>query len=287
MPKYAHNYTVDPWDSDTAYPVRIQSEYYTGDWNNITTPAAANFPPTESGETPTRYLVDLPGIIDVSDLLGARQMLIRNVTDGVNMTRVTGAPGNNEYRVPPATSGRRSVIEINGLQANKVIGYDYYMIGSILNEVDATDPQGQTLLLEEGLVARYVASDLSTISTKNIYFETLEIGAWDMDTAATKTIAYDWQNDSPSLDLPLTGDETPVIQTKTGLGWFVSILSDAGEQGRDASLYDKGFTVILNPAAGPPAFITLSRTNSGTFDNFFYSDSVMNRGYITFIYIKL
>jgi hypothetical protein len=121
--------TYDPWNSDISTEYQhIQSTYYSGSDPNITAPAAANYP----NETPTRYFVELPAEIDVSDLAGSRPISIYDVDTTTTLTRVAGSPGANEYRVPPSTGKWRNVIEINAAQAGDELGYDYYSELSII-----------------------------------------------------------------------------------------------------------------------------------------------------------
>ena len=115
----------------TQYYYRCQSTQYSGAFADVTVPTTANFPP---GGSPTDYFVELPMVIDTSDLAGARPMLVYNVTDTTLMTRVSGSPGVNEYRVPLSSEDWRNVIEVNSAQASDVLGYDYYGIKSIINQ---------------------------------------------------------------------------------------------------------------------------------------------------------
>lgn len=120
----------DPFASDaiTEY-YHIQSAYYAGSYANVTVAAAANYPVT----TPTRYFVQLPLSIDVSALAGSRPISVYDVTAGTGLTRVSGVPGANQYRIPPATSVRRNVIEVHSGQAGDVLGFDYYGIETVIN----------------------------------------------------------------------------------------------------------------------------------------------------------
>lgn len=128
MAEARYNYEVDPFASDTPAYIHIQSAYYSGAFANVTVSAAANYPTV----SPTRYFINFPFIIDVSDLAGARPIAMRNVTSSVNMTRVSGAPAANEYRVAPSTSNKRTTIEVNSAQASQEIGFDFYILGSCL-----------------------------------------------------------------------------------------------------------------------------------------------------------
>ena len=126
------DYQVDPFNSDAPDYTNIQTDYYGGSYPNITTDASVNFPPS----APTRLFLTVPYIIDVSDLTGARPILVRNVTNSVNLTRVTAAPGATEFRVSPGTSGRRTVIELHSSLVSKAIGLDFWTVGGLLRNDD-------------------------------------------------------------------------------------------------------------------------------------------------------
>lgn len=123
-----HN--VDPWANDAIDGKHVKSVEFSGAFLNETAPAAANFP-IETG-SPTRYFLAMPLSIDVSDLAGSKPFILKDVTSATTLTRVTSAPGVNEFRVPPDTSNRRSTIELHSGQAGNTLGYDYYGIGTIL-----------------------------------------------------------------------------------------------------------------------------------------------------------
>jgi hypothetical protein len=154
-----YDYTADPWNSDATDKIRVQSTEYAGGYADITAPAAVNYPPSAA----TRLFVTLPHMIDVSDLGGSYPIIIKNVTDAVVLTRVSGSPGSNEYRVPAATSKRRDVIELNADKVSKVIGFDYYGIGSILNAEDF-----ETQLNINGVVRVDDATDASSTTTGSL-----------------------------------------------------------------------------------------------------------------------
>jgi hypothetical protein len=151
------NYNVDPRNADTPDYERIQSVYYGGSDANITAPASPNYPATGS----TRYYIELPYIIDVSDLAGSRPISLRDVTGAVNLTRVAGAPGVNEYFVAPSTSQRRGWIELNASQAGNDIGYDFYIIGGQLRDTDFNNIDITGTLNAAGAGASSVGGDLS------------------------------------------------------------------------------------------------------------------------------
>lgn len=141
------DYSVDPFASDAAQYLHIQSTEYSGDFKNITVASSANFPNVLS-DTPTRYFVYFEYDIDVSDLTGSRPILIKDVTTATTLTRVTGSPSTNEYRVHPSDSNLTNVIELHSGQAAHEIGYDFYSLGSqITAEVaDRLSPVGEIII---------------------------------------------------------------------------------------------------------------------------------------------
>lgn len=128
MARTYYDYTVDPFASDTPDYIHYETSEYGGSDDDFTAPGAANFPPS----APTRYFLYTPYIIDVSALAGARPIAIKDVDTAVTLTRVSGAPGANEYRIPASTSKSRGVIELHSGQAGHSIGVDMYIIGGTL-----------------------------------------------------------------------------------------------------------------------------------------------------------
>ena len=125
------NDAVDPWDSDQQYYYHVESNYYSGTYDDLIAPDAENFPPTSS----TRVFLDLPLAVDVSDLLGTRPINLYDVTAASLLTRTTGTPGSGEYRIVTDTDSiARQKIEIHTSALSHQIGYDYYGLGGVLSE---------------------------------------------------------------------------------------------------------------------------------------------------------
>jgi parallel beta-helix repeat protein len=142
------NYEVDPFDGDEPAYIRVQSVEYGGSYPDITASAAENYPPNASSTGPaTRLFIELPYIIDLSDAGDTRPLLVKDITTNTTLTRVTAAPGANEYRVSPITSNRRSIIEVATARAGNQFGYDFYVIGGQLNAADAGKLTGATIKL--------------------------------------------------------------------------------------------------------------------------------------------
>lgn len=132
------NFAGDPFNSDAVTEfIHVKSVGYSGSDEDLTAPAAGNFPPI----TLNRYFIVLPFVPDLTDLTGSRPMLIKDVTGGVALTRVTGVPGTNEYRVATAGSQTPHIIELNSGQAAHVIAYDFYAIASIADKEDFNNPE--------------------------------------------------------------------------------------------------------------------------------------------------
>jgi hypothetical protein len=108
---------------------RVQSVGQGGTYLDKTVPSAANYPVV----TPTRYFVEFPERVDLSDTGGSRPIVVYDNTSSTTLTRVTGAPAANEYRVAPVDSIRRSVVEFNSGQAGDSISYDFYGMGSVFD----------------------------------------------------------------------------------------------------------------------------------------------------------
>lgn len=128
------DWQADPWNTttDTVSSMVIQSSHYGGSFQAVTVKSSANYPDALGG-TPTRYFVELPLSIDVSDLAGAKPIAIYDNDSSATLTRVTGVPSANEYRVPPVASERNNVIEVNSGQAGNTIEFNYYGMNTVLN----------------------------------------------------------------------------------------------------------------------------------------------------------
>lgn len=129
--------TLDPFDSDTPSYARYRTASEGGTDPQLTCPALPNYPDTRSGNASTRYFMEFPGQIDMSDLGGTRTLTLKD--GATELSRVTGVPVANQYRVSPVDSERRTVFEMNVSQAGNAIDYDFWIIGGILNGQDFND----------------------------------------------------------------------------------------------------------------------------------------------------
>ena len=131
MPKIfdiAYDPAQDPWAStvdDISAYYHVVSVSKGGTFLDKIAPSAANYPNALAG-TPSRYFQDLPMRIDRSDLSGSRPIVVKDETTATTLTRVTGSPSANEYRIPPEASIRRNMIELHSGQAGNTLSYDYY-----------------------------------------------------------------------------------------------------------------------------------------------------------------
>lgn len=241
------NYSVDPWDSDDIKYLHVQSLEYSGNNADLTAPSAPNFPNPLSASS-TRYFLDTPWIIDVSDLAGSRPIIIKDVTTATVLTRVSGSPGANEYRVPPATSSRRHSIEIHSGQAAHQIGYDMYAIGSVLDETD--------------------------VLSKIVF----DIGDWDMDANGEPA--------SGAIDLLATYGITKE-QVRSVSVMIVADVGVSGKDVTDLC-QDPGSGVLgswqLWDESGMGGYVNtldLARTLGKKFDSTSYDATSYNRGWVT------
>lgn len=120
----AHDCYASTVDDISNY-YHVHSESQGGTFLDIVAPSAANYPDALAG-TPSRYFIYFPMRIDRSDLSGSRPIVVEDETTATTLTRVTGTPSTNEYRIPPETSIRRNTVEIHSGQAGHTISYDYY-----------------------------------------------------------------------------------------------------------------------------------------------------------------
>jgi hypothetical protein len=124
----AYDPAQDPYattvDDISAY-YHVQSVTKGGTFLDLVVTSAANYPDALAG-TPSRYFGYFPMRIDRSDLSGSRPIVVKDETTATTLTRVTGSPSTNEYRIPPENSIRRNTVEFHSGQAGHTISYDYY-----------------------------------------------------------------------------------------------------------------------------------------------------------------
>jgi hypothetical protein len=175
---YFYDIPNDPFatttDSISEY-YRVQSISQSGAYNDIVAPSAANYPVN----TPTRYFIELPHRIDVSDLAGSRPITLYDNTSSTTLTKVTTAPAANQYRVAPSDSIRRSVIEIHSGQAGNTLSYDYYGMGSVVDALEMNEIRYHNTVTK---TSTYVILDNDGFDT--IFFNIAEAITTTLPTAA-------------------------------------------------------------------------------------------------------
>lgn len=288
------NYTGDPFNADAiaSYP-RIQTAYYSGPYDNFTAPASPNFPLLDEDVIPARYFLYLPFIPDISNL-GDRPLLVRDVTNSVTLTKVTGSPTANQYRIAPANSKTPEVIELNAAQAGVTIGIDAYATGTVQNEYEIENPilttisndvifngitdsttkdTGSVILqgglgIEKNIVAGgYCKTTLGYIQNKRTYAATnsdityllkiQEIGLWDMDASATQTVSHGIDNIDKIIGARV------LIVGDVGVNYIVPFFE----------------SITINTTD-----IVLTRSAGGIFDNVDFNSTSRNRGYVLIDY---
>lgn len=158
---YPVNYQGDPFNSDaiTEY-VHVQSNEYGGIYDDLVASSTANYP----YNTPARYFLEMPFIPYTGDYV-TYPMLIKDVTGGVVLTRVSGAPAANQYRVAASDSRRPHIIELHSGQASHTIGYDYYAIGSVKNADHFQTPTFDDVVIEDDV---NVGGDSAVTGTQTV-----------------------------------------------------------------------------------------------------------------------
>lgn len=144
-----HNYEVDPFNSDAAaYPfIKTAGMGGGATMPDFFVPISPNYPPTNSyAGSPTRYFLDLPYVIDISDTT-ARPITVYSVTGAATLTRVLSVPNANEYRVAVNTSNRRTTIEFNVANAGHKIAFQGYIIGSTLTTYTSLESKSHSVKL--------------------------------------------------------------------------------------------------------------------------------------------
>jgi len=240
------NWLVDPWNADALDHVHVQSVHYGGAFLELTAPAAANYPES----SPTRYFLYTQWVIDVSDLAGSYPCIIYDHDTSTTLTRVTGAPGANEYRLPPSTSEGKNIIELHSGQAGHSIAYDFYVNGSVLRS-------------KSGFLDTYSEYRNSTGTASSVLLKQkiIEIGDWNMNSLLTVTVTHgitDWKK-------------------IRNIG--VIIRKDS-----DDLYYSFSFADSLSRCKINATSIILEETITGVFQVGDFNSTSYNRGYIFIVY---
>lgn len=253
------DYEVDPFNSDTPSYMRFRTSFYSGTDQQFIVPAAANYP-SPRDTTPTRYFASVPLRLDVSDLGGSRPMILRDADTTTVLTRVSGTPGANEYRVSPNSSTRRTIFEMHSGQAGHYIDYDFYVIGGELRAQDiwAADYR------------EYSAGAESQVKIKR---KIVEIGTWNMDVFGTKTAAHGL----PDVKKIISAQAMIINDAQTLMVPLDALLDET----LDTSLYGGSIWLIDSTD------INMRRVTSGFFDGTTsYDSDTINRGYIIIEYFE-
>jgi hypothetical protein len=266
----------DPFASDAVTEYHhIQSTYYSGSYPNVTAPAAANFPV----QTPTRYFLSLPFVIDATALTGARPVLLRDVDNTTDLTRVTGAPGANQFRVAPSDSAYNIIIELHSGQAGVEIGYDLYategaMVGNVDDEImmqKGIDIWGDLTASGDSSITGSitVSGGIDNSGGTTLKTKILTIGDWNMDTTSNRgPIAHglgsSWTN---------IRHLSAVIREDSD-GYRIPLLSSS------ASATSGHNTIEVRDSTN----LYLNRETGGRFDNANFNSTSYNRGWIYIVY---
>lgn len=261
------NWLVDPFNSDALDSVLVKSAYYSGTFDNMTAPIA-NYPES----SPTRLFLYTDWIIDVSDLAGTKPCSIRDVTTSTTLTRVTGTPSTNEYRLPPSTSEGKNIIELHTGQVGHTIGYSFYTNGSVIYADKYNNMKNTGSLSSDGIItatngfmAEYMNSS-GVASTKALKWKIIELGDWNMDS----TVNF-------NRDISISGYllfAWVIIRTDGG-GYTISPLYYN---------YGGGSSVAGGIASGSGS-INMTRATGGLFDSTSYDSTSYNRGWILAAYV--
>lgn len=252
------NFLGDPWASDAiaaAEYARLKSAGYSGSYANLTAPASPNYP----FNTPARYFLELPGIVDISDAV-TRPYLFKDVTTGVTLTGVSGSPAANQYRIPIPASKRPHVIELNSAQAGHTIAYDFYSSGSIANAGDFNTPEIIGALTVTGAITGNLTGNATSASRlkmtdgifqRDTYLYRFDAsGSWDMDAAANMSLGTSYGPAIPNGVIDLT----VIIGNNSGLS-----------PRKRYNLLAGGYFELSG--AFPTPTLVLYRTAGGIFDN--------------------
>ncbi len=233
---------VDPWNGDNIPEYfQVQSVTKGGGFADVTVKASSNYPHA----TPTRYFVELPMAIDISDLAGAMPIIITDESLGpTTLTRVSSAPGVNEYRVPVATSSWRNVIEVNAASAGDILSYDYYGLKSIIDAEAAN-----TMITIKGFLALdltgYTTTAVPTIAANSH----VEINGSLYNNPSAVAITGSTSNDT-WYDILLTPSGTSFTASYIARGtgaWSASLQGlYAGTNRVVACVYRVGATNFIN-----------------------------------------
>jgi len=266
------DYAGDPFNSDAIadgeHP-QIVSTGYSGPYADIVCPASPNYP----ANTPGRYFGFLPSMVDITDTGGLRPILVKD--GGTSLTRVTGAPGANQYRIAPATSKMPNIIEFNSGQAGHTISFSYYGTGSIINanrwnsmalSGDLTVDGDINGSLIGDVDSRYISGLVET--SKQIKKIIIEIGDWNMDTddQIAKTFSDLDSSKVRGVSVIIRSDDNATFNSLLGTGIYAT-----GANGNRGGVTFSGST---------PLYITLNRYQGGMFDTSDYNATSFNRGWV-------
>lgn len=191
---------VDPYaatvDSVSEY-YHVQSVSKGGTYLDVVASTSLNYPVN----TGTRLFVFLPQRIDRSDLTGSRPITITDETIASNLSRVTGVPTGNEYRIPPESSVRRDAIEISSTKIGNTISFDYYGIGSVLN---AYEYNKRHWVNNYSITSNYIIDD-------NDYYNCIDVAHSSTTTKITVTLPTVAQNTGRLIRIQNTGSGLTLI----------------------------------------------------------------------------
>lgn len=265
------DYLSDPWNNDTiTETIRCKSDYYSGTYDDILVPAAANYPPV----SPTRYIYDLPVIPNLDE-----SYTLYDFSSSTALTPVTSAPGANQYRIAAMTSKTPSRIEFHSGQAGHMVGWDVYALGSVIKAVDWNSPNINGPFLSNAAIESnttirafdgYVFENRSSAgseTTLTIKTKILNIGAWNMQSTTSVDILHGLGSS---------------IAWKKIVSAEAIIMKDDLSLSRPLVYFGDGAVVINESGLGTS--IRLTRTAAGIFATASYSSTAINRGYIIFRY---
>jgi hypothetical protein len=261
---------VDPFDSDSIAAgahYHVQSVSKSGSYQDIVVPVA-NYPQAGSS---TRYFVELPMIIDQSDLAGSRPITITQETGSgapFDLTRVGTTPASGEYRLADSSSVRGHVIEVHADQEGETISYDFYGDGSVLNSAELNDFTADTITANNGFIADYIDA-ASAASTAGLKYKVIEIGDWDMDAASTKVVAHGLGSDYKKIV-----SVSAIIRHDNDIDYY-PINSFLG------TIMNAGVSSI---SAVNIALVRLASGSGGFFDSTSFDSTSYNRGWVHIVY---
>jgi hypothetical protein len=164
----------------------------------------------------------------------------------------------------------------NGTPVNKEVYADFHQFFARLLAVGSVTANGLPENNSNGwqyitALQEFIKTFLNVINPNGLITKTIAIGDWNMDADGTKTVAHGMSDHTKirNVSLIIISDDNKIYPVDAGYGLFADGAGFSGEAG------DTGVDATN---------ITVSRIETGIFDNTNFDATSYNRGWITIQY---